>query len=176
MVALAEQRVERCAPPRVAAHRERPQGVAVIALPARDEAPPLGLVALEEVLPGDLERRLHRFRSAGHEVDPLETLRRPGNERVGERLRRLAGEEAGVRERQAVELCLDGLDHARMVVAQRRHRGATGGVQVALAGGVDDVHAFAARGHRRLKVRVSVEDVTHGVRPAPSIRAAPGSR
>jgi hypothetical protein len=134
----------------------------VVALAAGDEAAPLGLAALEKVLAGDFQRCLDGFRAAGDEVNPRQALGGLGDQLVGKPLRRLAGEKARVGKGQAVQLRLDRIDDPRVIMAERRHGGAAGGVQIALAIGVDDVHALAAHGHRRLGPGMTVEDVTHG--------------
>ncbi len=63
MMGLDQQRPELGAAPfTVAAGRERAQGVAVIALAPRDDAPALRLAAFDEILPRHLQRRLDPLR------------------------------------------------------------------------------------------------------------------
>jgi hypothetical protein len=48
-----------------------------------------------------------------------------------------------------------------MAMAQARHRGTAGGIEVALAGRVDDLDAAAAGGDRKRAADLAVEDVGH---------------
>ena len=81
---------------------------------------------------------------------------------VGQLLGDFGGEEAGVRVGEAVDLRVHRRQHVRMAVAEAGHRGAAGGVEILLAGGVDDRAAVAGDGHRRRALQVAVEDVGHG--------------
>src|SRR5205823_8981353 len=69
-----EEGSELPAAPLVAAHRKRPQRVAVIALAAADEDAALGLADFDEVLPRHLERCFHRLGTAGDEIDVTDAL------------------------------------------------------------------------------------------------------
>ena len=71
----------------VAADGERAERVAVIAHAARDKAAPSGLADLDEILPGQLERDLHRLRPAADEGDPA--VAEAGG-RAGDQMRRPA--------------------------------------------------------------------------------------
>jgi hypothetical protein len=68
-----QERLELAAPRGVAADGQRAERVAVIALPPGDEAPPLRLADLDEVLARYLERRLDRLGAAGCVVYPIDS-------------------------------------------------------------------------------------------------------
>ena len=65
-----QQGLELLAPPRVAAHRERAERVAVIGLAPADDVRALWLAFLDEVLARELERGLDR-------LEPPETKYKP---------------------------------------------------------------------------------------------------
>jgi hypothetical protein len=102
----------------VAADRQRPQGVAVIALAPGDEAAALGLALVHEVLADQLDGRLVGLGAAGDEIDPAQLAWRPLDQVRGQVLGSLGGEEVGVGVGDLVELVLDRLDH-RAVAADR---------------------------------------------------------
>ena len=84
-------------PKRAAAREvEGPEGVAVIAAPARDDDGPLRLAAREVVCPSQLERGLDRLRPAGHRVDGRLVERQVGADLARIRFERLAREDAAV--------------------------------------------------------------------------------
>src|SRR5690606_33635529 len=64
MLHVHQQGTELGAAPGIASHRKGAERVAVIALPAGDEALPPRFADLDEVLPGHLERRLDGLRAA----------------------------------------------------------------------------------------------------------------
>ena len=138
-----QQRRELPALPFAAADRERAQRDAVIALAPGDEIAPLRLAALDEILPRELQRRLDRLRSAADEERMAEALRRVRDEVVGKLFGGLRGEEAGMRVFEPVELRAHGRDDVGMRMAEAGHRGAAGGVDIFLAGGVADEDALA---------------------------------
>jgi hypothetical protein len=67
----------------------------------------LRLAGLDEVLAGELDRSLGGLGAAGDEVDPRRAAGRVFDQQIGQRLGRFGGEEAGMREGEAVELVLD---------------------------------------------------------------------
>ena len=77
--------------------RQGAQRVAVIALVPRDEVPALRLALLVEELARQLQRRLIGLGAARDEIDMAEPFRRALDQMIGKRLRRLVGEEAGMR-------------------------------------------------------------------------------
>ncbi len=112
----------------VAAGRERAQRGAVVALPPRDEIPPLTLAALDEILPRQLQRRLRPLRAGRAEIGVAEAARIAVEQQIGERLGRLAGEKAGMRIRHALRLCRDRAGDAPVAVAEAGDRSAAGAV------------------------------------------------
>ena len=121
-----QRRVER-APLQVAADRQRAQRVAVVAHPARDEVRARRLAALDDVLPRELQRDLHRLRSAADERDAAgaEARRRVPDEPFREGFRRRVREERRVRVLELRRLPRDRRDDAGMAVARgstRRRR------------------------------------------------------
>ena len=76
-----EQRRELRSAQRVAAHRQRPQRVAVITLPPGNEMAPLRLPDFDEILARELEGGLHRFGATRNEIHMRGTRRRIGNSR-----------------------------------------------------------------------------------------------
>ena len=117
-----QQRAELGAAPFVAPGSERAERVAVIALAAGDDVSPLWLSDLDEILPRHLERRLHRFGSAGHEIGVAYALWRTGDELVGQCLGRFIGEEAGMGVGELVGLCVQRGSHVGMAVAEAGNR------------------------------------------------------
>jgi hypothetical protein len=126
------------------------------------------LPALDEILPRQLQRRLDRLGSARNEIGARHARWRRRDQGVGERLRRLAGEERGVRVGEAFDLRLERRDHLGMAVAEARDRRTARGVEIALARLVEEVDAAAAGRDRGCHLGVAGIDVVHG--------AAPGSR
>ena len=61
-----------------------------------------------------------------------------------------------------LDLILDGLNDARMTVAEAGHCGAARGVHVALAFAVNYVRAFAAHCDGQRAFGMAVQDVRHG--------------
>ena len=78
-----------------------------------------------------------------------DAVRRMGDEIVGQRLGRFGREEAGVGVFQTLHLGAHGGQNVRVAMAEARHGGAAGGVDVGLAGGVGDGEAGGADGDRR---------------------------
>ena len=167
MAGLDQQGIEGLAAPHAAADRQGAQGVAVIALAPGDEAVARRLADFQEVLAGQLERRLVGLGAAGDVVDPGQVARRPGDQVLGQGFRGLGGEEGAVDVGDAVDLLLDGPDHRRVAVPQTGHRGTAGGVQVAFAGAVDDIGALALNRARIVVLRLAVEHVAHGMAQPP---------
>jgi len=126
-----QQRGERLAAPFVAPHGQRPKGIPVVALAPRDEQLAFGLPAFDDVLARQFQRRLHRLRSARHEVHALDAGRRVRHETVGQLLRHFGREERGVGVGALVDLAVHGRDHVRMAMSERRHGRAAAGVEVA---------------------------------------------
>ncbi len=164
---VGEGRRQQCgiglAPPGVSAGRERAQGVAVVALPARDEVAALVLAALHEILPRQFDARLDRFRSATDEIGVSEPARLMADELLGKRLRRLGGKEGGMGESEPGGLPCNRIQHARMLVAEAGHCGAAGGVEHAMAVLADQPDAFAADGERRRLTQASVQDAAFSI-------------
>jgi hypothetical protein len=159
-----QDRQERLAAPRIAADRQRAQRIAVITLAARDEMAALRLALLHEILAREFQRRLDRLRSAGHEVHMFEPLRRARHQAVGEFFGGRGGEERRVRVRQLLRLPFDRVDHALVAMAETRDGGAAGRVDIALAGGIDDLDAVARDGDRQRLFRRAMKNGGHGVR------------
>ena len=77
------------------------------------------------------------------------TRRRALDEPVCEFLRRLRGEKRRVCVRQLLRLPRDRVDHALIAVAKARNGGTAAGVDVALAGRVDNFDAVAGNCNRQ---------------------------
>jgi len=133
----------------------------VVALPPGDEVLAFGLAFFDEVLAGHLQCRLDGFGTAGQEVDPAQTVRSAVDQRLGEVLGRLGGEERGMRERQPFGLGFDRGDDVGVAMPETRHRRAAGSVEVAPAFGVDDVDSVTVIGHRQPGIRRAVEDMRY---------------
>ena len=159
---LDQQRRKLLAPPGVAAHRQRAEGVAVVALAPRDEVAALRLADLDEVLARHLQRRFHGFGAAGDEIHVADAGRRTFHKHLGQLLGHLGGEKAGVRIRQLVELRMHRRPHRRVAVAQTGHGGAARGIDVAAALRVGDEHALGAGRHRQAGGRLAVQNVGAG--------------
>ena len=90
---LGQDRLELRPPPGIAAGRQRADGIAVIALPAGDDMAALRLADLDEILPRHLQRRLDRLGPARDEIDIVQPLGRQTDQPLGQRFRRVGGEE-----------------------------------------------------------------------------------
>jgi hypothetical protein len=148
----------------VAAGRERAERIAVVALAPGDDVPAPRLAGLEKILPRHLERRLDRLRTAADEIGVGEARRRVLDEAVGEPFGDFGGEEAGMGVGERVELAAQRREHVGMAMAEARHRRAAGGVEIAIAGAVDEFDAGAADGERRRDAGGSVEQMAQGFR------------
>src|SRR3546814_12765595 len=60
-----------------------------------------------------------------------------------------------------IELRLDGVDHPPLAMHEAVDRGSARRVEIAPAGGVDDVHAFALDGGRRNDTRLAAKHMSH---------------
>src|SRR5580692_8628349 len=161
MVGLDQERLELRAAPFVAAGRKRPQCIAVIALAARDNVPPLWLALLDEILPRHFQRGLDRFRSAADEIDMVDPIRRGLDQPVGELFGGLRGEKSGMSVSKLVELLVKRGDHVGMAVAEAGHRGTAGRIDVALAVLVEQFDALAADGDRHFGIGGAVKNMGH---------------
>ena len=132
-----QERLIRRAPLRVAADRQRAQGVAVVTLAARDEQVALWFAGLDKILAREFERGFHRLRAAADQVGVAQVIRRMRDEMLGQLLERGGGEKRGVRITQLCQLRAQGLGHGRVVVPQTRHRRAAATVQILFSGGVN---------------------------------------
>ena len=157
-----QQRRELLAAPGVAAGGQRAQGVAVIALAARDEMAALRLAALDTILARQLQRAFHRFRAARDKIHAVDAGRRPGDQEVGQCFHRCAGKERAVRISHAGHLPLHGGDHGCVRMSEAGDGRAAAGVQVALAVGIDQVGAVAGNGGGVGGGQAAVEDMAHG--------------
>src|SRR5450759_489201 len=157
-----QQRFKLLAPPQVAPGGERTEGIAVIALPARDDLAAPGLPDFDEILARELERRLHRLRATGAEIHPFYARGRIFDQLAGQAFHGLVGEKRSVRERQLIQLCLDRVDHRAIAVAQAGDGCPAAGVEIALAIQIDDVRPVAADCNRIFVFRIAVENLAHG--------------
>ena len=135
--AVAQQRLEPGAEQLVAVQRQRAHGQAVEGVITVDDLRAAGRGA------GELDRPLHRFRAGIAEEDLVE-VRQPRDQPFGQQ----AGQQRGIHLHQAGE---PRVQHAAQRVRDRRVVAADGEdaeaaqqVQVAVAGGVEQVGAFAA--------------------------------
>ena len=165
VMGLDQQRLERRPPPGVAARRQRAERVAVVALPARDDAATLRLARLDEILPRHLERGLDGLGPAADQIDAAQARRRVGYEPVGEPLGGLGGEEGGVGVGERVELPAQRRDHRRVAMAEARDRRAAGGVEIAPALGVDDLDAGAEDRDGQVGVCGAMQNMRHSSHP-----------
>src|SRR3546814_10907867 len=107
----------------MAAHRQRAERVAVIALRPGNGPVSLRLADLQKILPGHLERRLDTLGSAGDEIHHVEVAGGCGDQEVGQLLHRLVAEEAGMGVGDRIELRLDGVDHPPLAMPEAGDRG-----------------------------------------------------
>ena len=152
-----QQRRELRAPPRVAAHRQCAERVAVIALAARDEVPALRFAALDEVLPRHLQRRLDGFRPAADEVGVAHAGRRMRDQIIGQCLGDLSGEEARVCVGEAIDLRMHRGEHVAMRMPEARHRRAARRVEVSPPIGIDQRDAVAGDGGRQRELELPMQ-------------------
>ena len=153
---------ERRAPPGIAAHGQRTQRVAVVALAARDEVRALGLADLHEVLARHLERGLHGLGAAADQVGVAGTFGRAAHQFLPQFLGHRSGEEAGVGIGQPVDLVMHGGDHVGMTVAQRGHGRTARGIDIAAPLRVADFQAAGGDGDGGRVVQVTMEHMAHG--------------
>ncbi len=156
-----EQRRELLAAPLVAAHGERSERVAVVALAPCDEQRPLGLADLDDMLARELQGGFDSLRSAGHEIGVGEACRSVLGQVVGEGFCNLAREEARVCIGQLVDLRVHGGQHVGLRVAEARDGGSSARVDVSATLLVDDVDAFGARRDGRRGPKAAVNDMGH---------------
>ena len=158
---LNQQGREGLAPPGIAAYRQRPQRIAVIALPAGDEMPPLRLAFLHKELAREFKRGLDRLRAAAHQIDMGDAGRRLRDQHVGQRLGGLRGEEAGVGIGERVELRMHRGEHVGMPVAEAGDRRAARRIEIVLAAAVADEKPLRAGSDRIVLAHLPVQDVAH---------------
>ena len=127
----------------------------------RDSVSSLWLAAFYKVMPRQLERGFHRFRSAATEEDVADLRRRVGNEIVGQFLRHPRAEKAGVRVSQFVELLVHGGKNIWMRVPQTGNRRAARSINIFLAGAVKNPDADAALGDGVRMAGLSMKDPGH---------------
>ena len=134
---------------------------AVIALAARDQVAPLRLAALDEILPGKLKRCFDRLGAAADIEDMTEAFRRVRGEIVGKLFGHLCREETGMRVFDFVELRAHGVEHVAMRMAETRHRGAAGGVDIILPARIANKDAAARHRRRILMIDRAMQYVGH---------------
>ncbi len=156
---VRKQRRVGFASPGVAAGRQGAERVAVIALPACDEARTIRLTDLEEVLPRQLERGFDRLRTAGYQIGIGEATRFIADENARQFLRDVGGEEGCVRIGELGSLTRDRFKHARVLVAETGHRGTSGTVEDFASICADEPGAMAADGDWRRFAQAAVENV-----------------
>jgi len=115
------------------------------------------------VLPRQLQRRLHRLGSAAqiHHAAVAGPFRCPINEKTRKFLGRFIGKETGMRKGDPVDLRLDRLAHAGVIMTKAGHGSTPASIQIALAAVVNQVIASAANDHRQRCLEGTVEDVGH---------------
>jgi hypothetical protein len=159
MLDLGQQRFVGGAAGNILAERQRRKRVAVIGALAGDEELARGLAALEVVLPRELDGAFDRFRAAGDEEGAIETVGRLLDQARGEVLHRRRGEEQGVAVGELGRLFGDRLDHLRMRMTEAGDGRTTRGVEIALAGAVDDIGALAFHRDGQALLQVAVQYV-----------------
>ena len=90
----------------------------MITLAPRNKHPALGLADFDEVLARKLERRFHRFGSARYQIHLIESARRIGGERIGQRFSGVGREKARMRVGDSVDLRVHRFQDMRMRVAE----------------------------------------------------------
>ena len=157
-----QHRLELLAAPDVATGGQRAEGIAVIALAPRDDEFALRLPALDKILPRELQRGLDRLGAAAGQPHLVELPGRAVYEIVGQPFGGRGREKTRVRERQLVGLLPDRLPHGFVAVAEARHRGAGGRIDIALAGSVDKIGPVARDGDRqRVTEVVPIQNMRH---------------
>ena len=110
---------------RHAGDRQRPQRRAVIGGKTRNHLPALGLPARHRILPGELQRALHRFRTAGDEEHPVQPFRHAFRNAGGEPLGGFVFEMQPVAEGGKLHLPAHGIEHGGVGVTDiGNHRAA----------------------------------------------------
>ena len=98
------------------ADAHRPDRVAVVGAPQRDESPPIGAPAGRLDLHRELERHLDRHRPGVREEHVRERVRGDADELLGQRHRRLVGQAAEHDVAEAVDLRVQGRVEGRVAV------------------------------------------------------------
>jgi hypothetical protein len=104
------------------------------------------------ILQRDLQRRLNRFGASRHEHHPVESGATGVGHPLAKFLERVTREGVPVAVRDPVELTLDRAVHLFVAVAEAKHGGSAGRVDVALPVRVEDVQALAIRHLRQGRV------------------------
>src|SRR5215470_19993069 len=165
MMSFDQQRVKLLALPKAAANGERAQCYAMIALTARDQMATLWLAQFNKILPSYLERRLDTLRATAHKEYVAKPERRMGNEVVCQIFRSLRGKEARMRVFEIFKLRAHRGDDVGMRVAEARHGGTAGSVDIALTGLVVYADVFARNCDRVAVNNGPMQDVRHLLRP-----------
>ena len=147
---------------------ERAERVAVVAAPARDDDPAVGLAAGQVVRPAELQRGLDRLRAAADRVDRRVVDRQARPDLRGVGLDRLGRERRAVGVREAGRLLPEDPGDRRSPVTDVDDDRAAGRVEVLAPGRVADRGAVGLDRDRQVGIERAAEDAAgHG----PSVRA-----
>ena len=147
------------APQRLAARQvQGAQRVAVIAAPAGEHDPAIGLALREMEGPNELERGLGRFRPPGHGIDRRLVDREMRTDRSGVPLEHIGGELAAVGECKAARLLRDHSRDARAPVADPDDDSAARCIQVCPPLRIPDGRTLGAYGHGQLRITRTPEN------------------
>ena len=149
------------ATPFVAAHRQRAQGVAVVALAARYKMRALRLADFHKILARHFQRSFHRFRAARDKIHIAHASGRVGHQVVSQLFLHIGGEKAGVGVGELVNLAVHGRHHIGLGMAQAGDCRTAAGVDIGLARLVEQLHPFAADGDQRNLGQRTMDDVAH---------------
>src|SRR5438477_12403841 len=81
---------------------------------------------------------------------------------IGKLFGNVRGEKAGVRVRDLVDLLVHRTGDIGMTVSQATHRSAAGGIDVSLAGRIEDEYPVPGRRPRQRPAKLTVKNAAHG--------------
>ena len=148
MAGLDKQRVEGLPPPRIATGSKRTERIAMITLAAGNDMPAFRPSGLNKILARQLQCRFDCLGTARDKIDVANPRRGMFDKKRCQRLGRLRGKKAGMREGKISNLRSHRLNHGRMAVPETGHRRAPGPVKIAFAIGIDDVTSLSGDSDR----------------------------
>src|SRR5699024_9982526 len=147
---------------RIASHRKRPQGIAMITLVPRNEPGTPRFIALDKKLTRHLQCRFDAFRTARDKVHMVQTFRRIGGQFISKHRGRLVGKKTGMRIGKPINLGVQGRQNPGMLMTEARYGSAARRIDVTIAVVVEKYDAFATQHSRVIMVNTALKNMSHG--------------